>query len=79
MDADPNDHNEPRLPLRDDCLAASASLVCAMPLLSGLANTQCSVCRFDLSGLDLAQLRLAPGTGLEGPETGSQNPRYRDL
>ena len=25
------------------------------------------------------QLRPAPGTGLESPETGSQNPRYRDL
>ncbi len=25
------------------------------------------------------QLRLAPGTGLQSPETGSQNRRYRDL
>src|SRR5712671_130798 len=49
-----------------------------MPLPSGPANTPCSVCRFDL-GLDLLRLRPAPGTGLEGPETGSQNPRYRDL
>ena len=50
-----------------------------MLLLSGPANTRCSVCLFDLGGLDLVQLRPAPGTGLEGPETGSQNPRYRDL
>jgi hypothetical protein len=25
------------------------------------------------------QLRPAPGTGLQSPETGSQNRRYRDL
>jgi hypothetical protein len=36
------------LPSKDDCLAASASLVSAMLLPSGLANTRCSVCRIDL-------------------------------
>src|SRR2546430_10748456 len=43
-----------------------------MLLLSGRANTRCSVCRFDPGG-------PAPGTGLESPETGSQNRGYRDL
>jgi tripartite-type tricarboxylate transporter receptor subunit TctC len=32
---------------KDDCLAASASLACAMLRPSGPANTRCSVCRFD--------------------------------
>src|SRR5437762_13660628 len=39
---------------------------------SGRANTRCSVCRFDPGG-------PAPGTGLDSPETGSQNRGYRDL
>jgi hypothetical protein len=34
-----------RLPSRGDCLAGSASRVCAMLLPSGPANTRCSVCR----------------------------------
>ena len=45
---------------------------------SGRANTRCSVCRFDPGGLHV-QLSPAPGTGLQSPETGSQNRRYRDL
>src|ERR1700756_2772021 len=49
-----------------------------MLLPSGPANTRCSVCRFDPGGLHV-QLRPAPGTGLQSPETGSQNRRYRDL
>jgi hypothetical protein len=49
-----------------------------MLLPSGPANTRCSVCRFDPGGLHV-QLRLAPGTGLQSPETSSQNRRYRDL
>src|SRR5207247_11006691 len=49
-----------------------------MLLPNGPANTRCSVCRFDLGGLHV-QLRLAPGTGLQSPETSSQNRRYRDL
>jgi hypothetical protein len=61
-----------------DCLAASALPACAMLLPSGRANTRCSVCRFDPGGLHV-QLRPAPGTGLESPETGSQNRRYRAL
>ena len=47
-------------------------------MLGLTANTRCSVCRFDPGGLHV-QLRLAPGTGLQSPETGSQNRRYRDL
>jgi Protein of unknown function (DUF2924) len=65
-------------PSKDDCLAASASLACAMLLPSGPVNTRRSVCRFDPGGLHV-QLRPAPGTGLQSPETGSQNQRYRDL
>jgi hypothetical protein len=42
------------------------------------ANTRCSVCRFDAGGLHV-QLSPAPGRGLQSPETGSQNRRYRDL
>src|SRR5437660_10683057 len=49
-----------------------------MLLPSGPANTRCSVCRCDAGGLHV-QLQPAPGTGLESPETGSQNRRYRDL
>src|SRR5260370_16467731 len=49
-----------------------------MLLPSGPVNTRGSVCRFDPGGLHL-QLRPAPGTGLQSPETGSQNRRYRDL
>jgi hypothetical protein len=49
-----------------------------MLLPSGPANTRCLVCRFDPGGLHV-QLSLAPGTGLQSPETGSQNRRYRDL
>jgi hypothetical protein len=49
-----------------------------MLLPSGPANTRCSVCRFDPARLHV-QLRPAPGTGLQRPETGSQNRRYRDL
>ena len=49
-----------------------------MLLPSGPANTRCSVCRFDPGGLHV-QLSPAPGTGLQSPETGSQNRRYRDL
>jgi hypothetical protein len=49
-----------------------------MLLPSGPANTRCSACRFDPGGLHV-QLRLAPGTGLQSRETGSQNRRYRDL
>ena len=33
---------------------------------------------FDPGGLRV-ELRPAPGTGLQSPETGSQNRRYRDL
>jgi hypothetical protein len=50
---------------------------CAMLLRSGHASMRCSVCRFDPGGLQ--QLRPAPGTGLECPETGGQTLRYRDL
>ncbi len=51
-----------------------------MLLPSGLANTRCSVCRFDPGrGSSPATLASAPGTGLESPETGRQNRRYRDL
>src|SRR5947209_14792317 len=63
---------------KDDCLAASASLASAMLLPSGPANTRCSACRFEPRSLHV-QLRRAPGTGLQSPETGSQNRRYRDL
>jgi hypothetical protein len=49
-----------------------------MLLPSGPANTRCSVCRFDPGGLHV-QLRPAPGTALQSPETGGQNRRYRDL
>ena len=49
-----------------------------MLLPSGPANTRCSVCRCDAGGLHV-QLQPAPGTGLQSPETGSQNRRYRDL
>jgi hypothetical protein len=49
-----------------------------MLLPSGPANTRCSVCRFDPGGLHV-QLRPAPGTALQSPETGSQSRRYRDL
>jgi hypothetical protein len=49
-----------------------------MLLPSGPANTRCSVCRFEPGGLHV-QLSPAPGTGLQSPETGSQNRRYRDL
>src|SRR5258706_7865708 len=49
-----------------------------MLLPSGPANTRCSVCRFDPGNLHV-QLSPAPGTGLQSPETGSQNRRYRDL
>ena len=51
-----------------------------MPLLSGPANTRCSVYRFEsliLSDFTSRLGRGAPGTGLRSPETGSQNPRYR--
>jgi hypothetical protein len=53
-------------------------LACAMLPPSGPANTRCSVCRFEPGGLPV-QLSPAPGTGLQSPETGSQNRRYRDL
>src|SRR6266404_3460447 len=49
-----------------------------MLLPSGPANTRCSVWRFDPGNLHV-QLSPAPGTGLQSPETGSQNRRYRDL
>src|SRR5712692_9698933 len=59
-------------------LAASASLASAMLLPNGLANTRCSVCRFEPGDFHV-QLSPAPGTGLQSPETGSRNRRYRDL
>ena len=43
-----------------------------MLLPSGPANTRCSVWRFDPGNLHV-QLSPAPGTGLQSPETGSQN------
>ena len=49
-----------------------------MFLPSGPANTRCSACRFEPRSLHV-QHRRAPGTGLQSPETGSQNRRYRDL
>jgi hypothetical protein len=64
--------------VRDRETSVSASPACAMLLPSGPANTRCSVCRFDPGGLHV-QLWPAPGTGLQSPETGSQNRRYRDL
>jgi hypothetical protein len=71
-------HHEGHAVPEDPCLAGSASLVCAMLLPSGPANTRCSVCRFDPGGLHVP-FSPAPGTGLESPETGSQNRGYRDL
>ena len=48
-----------------------------MLLPSGPANTRCSACLFEPRSLHV-QLRRAAGTGLQGPETGRQNRRYRD-
>ena len=58
--------NSCKLPLRDDCLAASASLVYAMLLPSGPASTRCSVCRSDSGDLH-AQLRSGARNGFAGP------------
>jgi hypothetical protein len=49
-----------------------------MLLPSGPANTRCSVCRVDPGSLQVPTA-TAPGTGLESPETGSQNRGYRGL
>src|SRR5207245_9885095 len=49
-----------------------------MFLPRGPANTRCSACRFEPRSLHV-QLRRAPGTGLQGPETGSLILGYRDL
>ena len=71
--------NSCRLPSKDDCLAASASLVSAMLLPSGLANTRCSVCRIDLGRSFMCnsgrrQERVCRAQRLE-----VQNLRYLDL
>jgi hypothetical protein len=42
------------------------------------APAHCAICRFD-PGILHVQLGPAPGTGLQSPETGSQNRRHRDL
>src|SRR5215471_4900914 len=46
---------------KDGCRVASASLVCAMPLPSGLANTRCLVCRIGSchTGLAIESLPIA--------------------
>jgi hypothetical protein len=48
-----------------------------MLLPSGPPNTRCSVYRFEPGSLHV-QLSPVPRTGLQSPETGSQNRRYRD-
>ena len=51
----------------DDCPAALASRVCAILPSSGAANMRCLAYRFDSR---CCNLRPAPGTSLQRPETG---------
>ena len=50
-----------------DCLAGSASRVCAMLLPSGRANTRCSVCRIDPGGLHNSGRRQERVCGAQRP------------
>ena len=60
------------------CRGGLASRVCAMLPRSGPASMRCSVCRVDPGRFHRSN-EPAPGTGLQSPETESQNRRYRDL